>query len=60
MPIDIYMIKYSPPCRAVLMTAKELKIDLNVKTVDLSEGQHLYEDYLKVSVISCSQNFQKS
>ena len=48
MPIDIYMIKYSPPCRAVQMTAKALDIDLNVKTLDLSEGQHLTEQYLKV------------
>ena len=48
MPIDIYSLRYSPPCRAVLMTAKQLNIDLNVKTVDLSQGQHLTEDYLKV------------
>ena len=48
MPIDIYMIKYSPPSRAVQMTAKALNIDLNVKTIDLSEGQHMTEEYLKV------------
>ncbi|CAG2170514.1 unnamed protein product [Oppiella nova] len=49
MPINIYSIRYSPPCRAVLMTAKQLNIDLNVKTVDLSQGQHLAEDYLKMN-----------
>ncbi|CAG2110001.1 unnamed protein product, partial [Medioppia subpectinata] len=49
MPIDIYSIRYSPPCRAVLMTAKHLNIDLNVITVNLSEGQNLKEDYLKIN-----------
>ncbi|CAG2170515.1 unnamed protein product [Oppiella nova] len=49
MPIDIYSLRYSPPCRAVLMTAKHLNIDLNIKTVDLSQSQHLAEDYLKIN-----------
>ena len=49
MPIDFYMIKFSPPCRAVMMLAKEINVELNNKVVDLSEGQHLAEDYLKVS-----------
>ncbi|XP_054165849.1 uncharacterized protein LOC128963372 [Oppia nitens] len=49
MPIDIYYIKYSPPCRAVHMVAKQLNIDLNFKIVDLSEGEHLKEDFLKLN-----------
>ena len=31
------------------MTAKALNIDLNEKIVDMSEGQHMTEEYLKVS-----------
>ncbi|CAG2167956.1 unnamed protein product [Oppiella nova] len=49
MPIHIYATRYSPPCRAVLMTAKQLNIDLNLKTIHLNEGQHLTEDYLKIN-----------
>ncbi len=49
MPIDFYAMKLSPPCRAVMMAAKQLNIDLNFKTVDLSEGQQLAPEYIKVN-----------
>ena len=48
MPIDLYSMRLSAPCRAVLMTAKQLNIDLNVKNVDLSEKEQLKPEYLKV------------
>ena len=48
MPIDLYLMKLSPPCRAVLMTTRQLNIDVNEKNLDLSEGQHMTPEYLKV------------
>jgi len=47
MTIDFYAMSISPPCRAVLMTARHLGIDLNVKNVDLSIGQQMDKDFLK-------------
>ena len=49
MPIDIYLHKFSPPCRALMMTLKHLNIDYNPKIIDMSEGQNMTEEYLKVN-----------
>jgi len=49
MPIDLYSFQMSPPCRAVLMTAKQLNINLNVKTIDLTENQQLKPEFLKLN-----------
>ena len=51
MTIDIYSMRLSPPGRAVLMTAKQLNIDLNIKNTDLGEGDHLKPEYLKVCLL---------
>ena len=48
MPIDIYSMKLSPPSKAVLMTARQLNIDVNVKNIDTSEGQQMTPEFLKV------------
>jgi len=47
--MDLYMHPVSPPCHAVQMVAKHLNIDLNLKNVDLINGEHLSEKYLEVS-----------
>ena len=52
MTIEIYSMRISPPCRAVLMTAKQLNIDLNVKTTDLTEGENMKPEFLKVCLTS--------
>lgn len=49
MPIDLYYVPGSAPCRAVLLTAKALNLNLNLKLVDLHHGEHLKPEYLKVS-----------
>ncbi len=41
-------MRMSPPCRAVLMAAKQLNIDLNLKTLNLRNGEHLTPEFLKV------------
>ena len=47
-------MKYSPPCQAVLMTARELNLKVEVKNIDLAEGQHLTEEYMKVFIMQMS------
>ena len=53
MTIDLYSLPASPPCRAVLMVAKELGIELNVKPLDLLKGEHMSPEFLKVGVSVC-------
>lgn len=49
MPIDIYYTLASPPCRTVLLVAKALKIELNLKVTDLSKGEHRTPEFLKLN-----------
>lgn len=42
------MIDMSPPVRAVLLTAKAIGVELEHIQVDLSKGEHLTPEYLKV------------
>ena len=49
MPIDLYYVPGSAPCRAVLLTAKALNLNLNLKLVDLHHGEHLKPEYLKLN-----------
>ncbi|CAG2114719.1 unnamed protein product, partial [Medioppia subpectinata] len=49
MTIDLYFLSLSPPCRAVLMTAKHLNIDVNIKNVDFSKSEHMSPEYLKLN-----------
>lgn len=49
MTIDLYYTPGSAPCRTVLLAAKALNIDLNLKVVDLHHGEHLKAEYLKIN-----------
>ncbi|XP_030035460.2 glutathione S-transferase 1 [Manduca sexta] len=49
MTIDLYYVPGSAPCRAVLLTAKALKLNLNLKIVDLHHGEHLKPEFLKLN-----------
>lgn len=48
MPIDLYYILPSPPCRLVQLTAAALGVELNLKVVDLYTGEHLKPAFMKV------------
>ena len=37
------------------MTAKELNLKVEVKNIDLAEGQHLTEEYMKVFIMQMSK-----
>ncbi|RZC35596.1 GST C domain containing protein [Asbolus verrucosus] len=45
----LYLIEPSPPVRGVLITAKAIGVTFTEKTVDLSKGEHLTSEYLKIN-----------
>ena len=49
MAIDFHYIFLSPPCRAVMMVAKHLGIELNLINVDLMTGQHMTPEFEKLN-----------
>lgn len=54
MPIDFYYIPGSAPCRAVLLAAKAVGVDLNLKLTDLMAGEHLKPEFVKVRIFLIS------
>lgn len=49
MAIDLYYMPASAPCRSIIMLAKELGIELNLKLLDLRNGEHLKPEFVAVS-----------
>jgi hypothetical protein len=54
MTIDFYYMPASAPCRTVLLAAKALGVDLNLKLTNLMAGEHLKPEFLKVLFFSPS------
>lgn len=50
MGLDFYYIPGSAPCRAVLMTAKAVGVELNLKLTNLMAGDHLKPEFIAVSL----------
>jgi hypothetical protein len=48
MPIDFYYVLASAPCRSILLLAKALKVELNLKVTNLSKGENKTPEFLKV------------
>jgi hypothetical protein len=48
MTIDLYYLPASTPCRAVLLTANAVGVQLNLKYLDLFKGEHMTPQFLKV------------
>ncbi|XP_072950040.1 glutathione S-transferase 1-like [Epargyreus clarus] len=48
-PIKMYYLPPSPPCRAVLMTARAVGIDLELVLTNILEGQHMTPEFLKMN-----------
>lgn len=46
--ITFYYTPMSPPSRTILVVAKALGIELELKEVDLLKGEHLTPEFLKV------------
>jgi hypothetical protein len=53
MPLDFYYTIASPPCRSVLLLAKTLGLELNLKKVDLLKREQHTPEFLKVSGTTC-------
>lgn len=49
MTIDFYHMPESPPCRAVEMLHGHLEVSTNKKLINLPNGDHLSEDFKKLS-----------
>ena len=50
--IDIYYLPPSPPSRATLMLINALGLKPNIKITNISLGEHLTPEFLKVSIAS--------
>jgi glutathione S-transferase len=50
MSLDFYYVIASPPCRAVMLLAKTLGMELNLKKTDVLKKEHLKPEFLKVRV----------
>jgi glutathione S-transferase len=58
MTIDFYYVPASAPCRTVLLAAKALGVDMNLKLTNLMAGEHLKPEFLKVKYFSyCVHSF---
>lgn len=44
----LYIVKPSPPARAVQITAKALDIPLDIKELDFTKQEQLSPEYIKV------------
>nr|AUO28661.1 glutathione S-transferase delta [Lasioderma serricorne]QWV59551.1 glutathione S-transferase delta 1 [Lasioderma serricorne] len=49
MPIDFYYIPGSAPCRIVLLAAKAVGVELNLKLTDLMKQEHLTPEFIKLN-----------
>ncbi|ROT71142.1 glutathione S-transferase [Penaeus vannamei] len=49
MPIDLYYMPLSPPCRSVLLTAKAVGVDLNLKLLDLMTKEQMKPDFVAIN-----------
>lgn len=50
--IDMYYFPASPPTRAVLMLARALGLMMNLKLVNIMEGEQMKPEFLKVKKYS--------
>lgn len=48
--IVLFYRPLSPPSRAVLLTAKAIEVDFELKNINVLKGEHLTPEYRKVSV----------
>ncbi|KAG7198460.1 hypothetical protein KM043_005842 [Ampulex compressa] len=45
----LYSLDMSPPCRAVLMAAEAVGVNLDVRNIDLEKKEHLTDEFLKMN-----------
>ena len=58
MSLDLYYLPASAPCRAVLLAANAVGVQLNLKYVQLMKGEHLTPEYIKVCNLRRTHSLQ--
>ncbi|XP_066993925.2 glutathione S-transferase 1-1-like [Anabrus simplex] len=53
MTVDFYYVPLSPPCRSVMLCAKAIGVDLNLKLTNLKAGDHLKPEFIKINPQHC-------
>ncbi|XP_076057783.1 glutathione S-transferase D1-like [Oratosquilla oratoria] len=53
MTIDFYYAPPSPFCRSVLLTAKAIGLDMNLKLVDISNGENMKPEFIAINPQHC-------
>lgn len=53
MPIDLYYLLISPPCRAVMLTAEAVGVKLNLKELDIFKGEQMKPEFLALNPQHC-------
>ncbi|XP_037786119.1 glutathione S-transferase 1-1-like isoform X2 [Penaeus monodon] len=53
MPIDLYYMPLSAPCRSVMLTAKAVGIELNLKLLNLPAGEHMKPEFVAINPQHC-------
>ncbi|CAK1579464.1 unnamed protein product [Parnassius mnemosyne] len=48
-PIKLYYLPPSPPCRAVMMTARVLNLELDLVLTDIMNGEHKTPEFLEMN-----------
>lgn len=46
----LYYLPPSPPCRAILMLGKMLKLEFELELINVMEGDHLKPEFVSVSM----------
>lgn len=49
MPLTLYIVTDGPPSLAVMQTLKYLKLDYNLVKINFGSGEHMTEEFEKVS-----------
>lgn len=45
----LYYLPPSPPCRAILLLARMIDLKLDLKVINILEGEHMKQEFLDVS-----------
>uniref|UniRef100_A0A1B0CQY6 glutathione transferase n=1 Tax=Lutzomyia longipalpis TaxID=7200 RepID=A0A1B0CQY6_LUTLO len=53
MPVKLYYLPESPPCRTILLLGRLLKIDFDLKIVNILDGDQLKPDFVQLNPQHC-------
>nr|CAD7587476.1 unnamed protein product [Timema genevievae] len=53
MTIDLYYQPHSAPCRSIMLLAKAIGVELNLKKTSILDGDHLKPEFLKLNPQHC-------